>query len=278
MINQLIRVGDVVIITIEGESRAWGYNPCPDGTRATVLGFTEIHYGRLSGVGLPPGVYANRSWVKLRLDDGREHTEYHGRLALADAAEYERRLVAFRAHQQEHPDDRGEEFLRELPETPFWEGDIVRVRMDGPEYYVVVHIDYANLAAATAQGPHPAYRIRHHVFGHELTVAADDVLLFERGRVWKFFHDEPITFRDLKEEAEFFDRLGHTDEVRNPASGLYAWAINEVLAAIRDGIAHGFTVSSGFFGTGPGISGKRFRNAELGARVAAATLAGFPSA
>jgi hypothetical protein len=32
-------VGDVVSIHVEPEVRAWGYNPCPDGTLARVLGY-----------------------------------------------------------------------------------------------------------------------------------------------------------------------------------------------------------------------------------------------
>lgn len=43
MIDELMRVGDEVAITIPQENREWGYNPCPDGTKAIILGFSEIY-------------------------------------------------------------------------------------------------------------------------------------------------------------------------------------------------------------------------------------------
>ena len=35
MIDELMRIGDEVAITIPQENREWGYNPCPDGTKAS---------------------------------------------------------------------------------------------------------------------------------------------------------------------------------------------------------------------------------------------------
>jgi hypothetical protein len=96
-----LRVGDEVAITIPQENREWGYNPCPDGTKATILGFSEIHYGRLGNFGFKPGVYVNRACVNVRLPDGKEYSEYSGRLELTDKDEYERRLAAFRKPRQE---------------------------------------------------------------------------------------------------------------------------------------------------------------------------------
>ena len=55
MIGELVKVGDEVAITIPEENRKWGYSPCLDGTKATVLGFSEIYYGRLGNFGFRPG-------------------------------------------------------------------------------------------------------------------------------------------------------------------------------------------------------------------------------
>ncbi|MDA2922976.1 hypothetical protein MYX07_06970 [Patescibacteria group bacterium AH-259-L07] len=292
MIDELMRIGDEVVITIPRENRECGYNPCPDGTKATILGFSEIHYGRLGNLGLQPGVYVNRAWTNLRLEDGREHTEYTYRLELTDKDESNRRLAEFRKRQQENPDNwRNKEFLRELPETPFWEGDFVRVRgrsavtsvysemppEHDPDVFQIIGIDYRYLTEKTQVGTkYPAYNISDKLgSGWHTSASEDDMVLVERGPVWKLYHDEPITFDDIKEEASFFESLGHTEEVRNPANGLYKWTKEEVLEAIQRGIIHGFSVSSGLFGSGPSISATRFRNEELGARVAQATLEGF---
>jgi len=57
MIDDTVRIGDEVIVTIPKENRDWGYNPCPDGTKATVLGFSETHHSRIDELGIKPGVY-----------------------------------------------------------------------------------------------------------------------------------------------------------------------------------------------------------------------------
>lgn len=292
MIDELARIGDEVTITIPQESREWGYDPCPDGTKATILGFSEIHHGYLRSFGFKPGVYVNRAWTNVRLENGHEYSEYTGRLELTDKIEYERRLVELRKHQQENPDSRrSKRFLRELPETLFWEGDFVRVRGRSvvtsvygemppdrdPDTFQIVGIAYTDLDRLTARGTkYPAYSISSNLgAGWHTSASEDDMVLVERGPVWKFYHDEPITFGNIKEEAQFFESLGHTEEVRNPANGLYLWTKSEALDAIRGGIVHGFSIESGFFGSGPSIRAKRFKDKELGRRVAQATLEGF---
>lgn len=292
MIDELMRVGDEVVITIDKENREWGYNPCPDGTKATILGFSEIHYGRLGNFGFKPGVYVNRAWVKVRLPDGKEYCEWSGRLELTDKDEHERRLAAFRKLQQEQPDNwQSKEFLRELPETPFWEGDFVRTHGRSavtsvysemppdhdPAVFQIIGIDYHYLTERTQIGTkYPAYKISSKLgAGWNTSASEDEMVLVKRGPVWKFFHNEPITFGDIKEEAQFFESLGHTEEVRNPANNLYSWSKEEVLLAIKSGLVHGFSVGSGFFGNGPSINAKRFKNEDLGRRVAQATLEGF---
>ena len=56
---------------------------------------------------------------------------------------------------------------------------------------------------------------------------------------------------------------------------LYSWTKEEVLEAIKNGTVHGFSVSSGFFGSGQIFNAQRFKDEELGKRVAKATLEGF---
>ncbi len=292
MIDELARIGDEVVVIIPQENREWGYDPCPDGTKATIFGFSEIYYGRLGNLGYKPGVYVNRAWAKVRLENGHEYSECTGRLELTDKIEYERRLAEFRKYQQENPDNwRSSEFLRDLPETPFWEGDFVHARGRSaitsvygqmppdrdPDVFQIIGIDYEFLAEKTQIGTkYPAYRISSELgAGWNTSTREDDMVLVERGPVWKFFHDEPITFGDIKEEAQFFDLLGHAKEVRNPANGLFEWTKEEVLDAIRNGVAHGFLVNGGFFGSGPHIQAKRFNNEDLGRRLALATIEGF---
>lgn len=290
MIEQLINVGDGVKITIPQENRKWGYNPCPDGTNATVQGFSEIHWGRINNCGLKPGVYTNRAWVKLFLEDGRDHTEWAGRLELADSQEYERRLAQYRQEQQLSGWQPAKEFLRDLPATPFWEGDKVRVQgrsrlvvvtnelpESDPELFVIQGIDYPQLDEQTLVGTrYPAYRISSSIdAGWHTSASEDDMQLLERGNVWKYYHDEPLQFAGVPEEAQFYHLLGRTDEVRNPRSNLYSWNINEILEAVQQGIAHGMTGGMSFWSRNPHVFAVRFRDEEVGQKVAKATLEGF---
>lgn len=284
MIDECINIGDKVTITIEKENREWGYNPCPDGTIAEVTGFSEINYGRVNDCMPKPGVYVDRSWVKLKLEDGKEHTEWSSRLTLLDQKEYKKRETAFHKNVKENPDYfRKREFIRDLPETPFWEGDKVKVRdqfgnlkHNNGDIFTIIRIDYNHLDQKRNDGSeYPAYNISDSFeAGWHRSASAEEINLVVRGNVWKYYHNEPIKFADLREEANFATRLGLCKEVRNPANKLYSWTLEEVLQAIRDGIVHGFTMSS-IFGGSPRINAQFFVNEELGKRVAASTLEGF---
>lgn len=98
MIDECLRIGDEVVI-IEG------YNSFPNGTKAIVIGFSETYYGRIKNLGHKPGIYVNRGWAKLRLEDGREYTEWCGRFELTDKDESEKRLAEFLKQQRENPNN-----------------------------------------------------------------------------------------------------------------------------------------------------------------------------
>lgn len=278
MLEAVMQVGDEVAITIPKENRDWGYNPFPDGTKAVIVGFSEIAYGRLDNFGLKPGVYVNRAWVILSSWEEGILLEFSGRLELTDRMEYERRVALHRQHQQESPSRRrNEEFIRDLPETPFWEGDIVRVSSQDNRQLQIISIDYASLPKKTQLGSeYPAYKVSDSLSaGWHTSASENEMVLIERGPVWKLFHDEPVTFGSLAEEAQFFERIGRVEEVPNPKSGLYSWTKEEALEAIQDGIIHGFSLSGAFLGLPPSICAKRFTDDNLGKRVAQATLEGF---
>lgn len=272
MRNELFQVGDKVTITIPAENREWGYNPCPDGTVATIISFSEMAWGRTYNCGMRPGIHLNRAWANLRLEDGQEILENTGRLTLlALPEEIEQRSQAFYSV----PEDHNAGFLRELPETPFWEGDLVRVDFQGAlRDLVVQRIDYDCLDRLCNNGsPYPCYALSDESHGWSVGYPINKMTLVERGKVWRYYHYEHLTFRNLREEFNFFASLGHTSEVQNPATGFYKWTKEEVLQAIREGLVHGFRMD-GLFGE-PSISALWFRDEELGKRVAAETLKGF---
>lgn len=275
MLDDVLHVGDTVIIKIPEENRGWGYNPCPDGTEAVVLSFSEIAYGRIRNFGFRPGVYVNRAWTNLAIQGKAESVSISSCfIDLKDNNEYKKRLT-------ERPKDwreiKDKDFLRELPATPFWEGDQVLLDDNMKPYYAgkklvtVVSINYTGL-----DNVFRPYTISDRLgSGWSQSFSEKELALSCRGNVWKFYHNKPMEFTDLREEAAFYTLIGQTEERPNPKDGLYCWTKEEVLEAIRSGYVHGFQVSGNFFGIGPSIVALRFKNEELGKRVAAATLDGF---
>lgn len=288
VLDALLRVGDEVTITIPKEKRSWDYNPCPDGTRGRILRFSETYYGRLRNTGLEPGIYVNRAYVQLRLEDGRWHWENASHFTSVDTAAYDERLAAHLAQVASTGQLPAPKFLRPLPETPVWEGDFVRIKgvslaeygykpqhPYGPDVWQVKTIHYWALEDKTG----PNYDVSGGLWeGMQMSVNAGQMTLVERGPVWKQFHGGALTFDSLAEEARFFAALGHTTEVAKP-DGLYDWTLDEAIRAIEQGRAHGLSVRGEFLvADGGTISVQRFRDEELGARVAKATLSGLSRA
>lgn len=276
MLGEVLSIGDQCSIKIPKENREWGYNPCPDGTIVTVTSFIDSYYGRTGNFGREPGVYQNGCWVNVS-NGQKEWCENTGRLTLVDEEEYKHRVADWRVSPEKYRVK-----LRDLPATAFWEGDFITcsaIKVFNWGKLYIQGIDYQNIGNFCADGvtPMPIYMVSGIGVGGYTHVGENECSLIERGNVWKYYHNEVINFASLAEEASFFDLLGHTYEVRNPANKLYSWTKDEVLEAIRQGIAHGFSVSNGLFGSGPRPTAIRFKNEELGKRVAEATLRGFSS-
>lgn len=269
MLGELMRIGDVVTVDIGQEAREWGYNPYPDGTKVTIEGWGEIHYGHRHNYGYGPGVFENRCWVDV-VDKKGKRVNISSCYLKGDPPKGRERQDHIR--------------LRDLPETAFWEEDVVVepeiCRMWNVKELHVVGIDYAMLTHKRDDGsPMPIYRLSDDETGGMSTSSRDEtkIKLVRRGNVWRYFHGEKPKFADLKAEAKFFDSLGHTTEIRNPKNELYSWTKDEVLEAIQNGLGHSMSVDRGFFGMSDTLHHRviKFNDPELGARVAEATLEGF---
>jgi hypothetical protein len=279
MIADLFEKGDTVVINIPKENREWGYRPCPDGTVGTVVGFGEIEYGLVDNFGLEPGVYANKCWVDVKLSNEEQIHIGSFCLTLGNAKLAEARREAWFSQGE----DRflNKERLRDLPETKFYPADIVQYTryLDRYPEMAIVRINYGYIGQKRTDGSDmPPYEVSDKFRGGWWTSADEDQLtLLRRGNVWKYYHKEPMTFASLEEEVELAFALGLTDDVRNPAEPElpYKWSKDQVLAAIENGLAHGFQLSGNMFGGAPIERAIRFRNEELGKRVAVATLKEF---
>jgi hypothetical protein len=278
-LSELLRIGDEVIFKVDPETRHWTdiYKDVPDGTKGIVCGFYDavICEPRVPVLVHQPGVYHRKGAVSVWLANGRVVPGGYS-IEMTDKDEEKRRDAAMR---DEHGVFRAKQVrLGELPATKFWERDKVRVRFphdDNEHEMTIDRIDYNHMHQRRDDGsPWPLYDVRF-MEGGSTSAEESWIELVERGNVWKYHNNQPLTFADLEEEAGFFQMVGQTEEMRNPENGLYSWTKDEVLAAIKAGTVHGFSVSGSLLGSGPHINARRFRNEELGKRVAKATLEGF---
>lgn len=296
MLDGLAKIGDKVFVNIDEQHRGWAGKdeqgeeryPFPDGTEAVVCGFYDavIFQGRTEIGSRKPGVYHSLGAVSVMLQDGKVITGLSDSwLELVDKIEGDRRYAEYCKLLKEEGGYekywRGlETRLGDLPPTHFWEGDKVRLKEPAKisDYFggvlTITIVGYSWMHQKRVdKSPMPIYTVRDEVTNGPTTSVSDsEIELVERGNIWKYEHLEPLSFSNLAEEAGFWKSIGHTTDVKNLSSGNYAWTREEALDAIRKGIAHGFSVFSGFFNCGPSISVLRFKDEELGERVRKATL------
>jgi len=297
MIDDVLKIGDKVVITIPKENREAGYNPYPDSTVAKVVGFNEIYWGRINNCGYKPGVHMNKSWPIIEVN-GKPYTESSCRLELVDKQEYERRVKEW--------DERGgpsyideKLFLRDLPETAFWEGDRTFVWDRSPLNVVnVPDVESVGMLDASLKSKRLSqerelmvidimyhwkredepwtYEVSDGFSSAWYTYAREaDMELIERGNVWKYFHGQKPQFKDILEEVNFFKMLGHYKEVRNPSNGYYRWTMGEVLPAIKEGIVDGFAIGPIPFSSKQTIDAIKMNDEDLGRRLREATIEHF---
>lgn len=279
-LTELLEVGDEVVFKVDSERRRWmdTYKDVPDGTKGIVCGFIDsiIYERRVRVLGTPPGVYHRKGAASVWLPDGRVIPGDYS-IEMVDKEEEKRRDATLR---DEHGIIRTPQVrLGDLPETKFWEQDKVRVRFP---YDHTVHdmtvcqIDYESMHSHRNDGsPWPFYGVNFRE-GGQTNAEEAWIELIERGNVWKYYNNQSLSFADIKEEAMFFKSVGNAEEVRNPANGLYSWSLEEVLEAVKTGQVHGFLDGVGsLFGSASHISAIRFKDLDLGRRVARATLEGF---
>lgn len=189
------------------------------------------------------------------------------------------------------------DFLRDLREIPLWEGDkVLYSPVDRgekfPQELIIVDLDYSlylpNRPSSFPRG-HP-YRVASDFNSSpSYHAAADELRLVEHGNIWRYYNNEPLSFKDLGEETRFFKIIGHYKELANPKTDLFQWEIDEILEFITKGTAHGMMGTTNELWISPDdiptdlpkkigfrqICAVRFDDENLGKRVADATIANF---
>jgi len=103
----------------------------------------------------------------------------------------------------------------------------------------------------------------------------DELQLIARGNVWRYHHHKPLIFTGIEEEANFYKRIGRTQQIRNKETHIYRFTIEEALLALQNGEADSISVESMFGLIEPMVCVWKFLDEEVGKRVRAKTLEGF---
>lgn len=314
----LLRAGDRVVLNMSQEARlVRGLLTPPDGTLGTVTGHYDVlRYRHRYGFDLyfyTPGVYKSRGAAYV-LWDGSDTpvTVNDSDISLADVEEWKRRyreewfepihvdkLRGFIEHENLLS---GNERVGDLPEPAFYEMDSVRIdpkllvddhtlytNSEGQEMELrVTAIDYGFEYRDGDVGNH--YQLTRylkqtgeHARAGSISAREDQLILESRGNVWRHYHGEACVFRSLREEADFARGMARVRDVPHPHTRLYAWTVEEALAAMRRGEIDGMGVESDAKGLMFGRSVEathvawayRFDDRDLGERVRKVTLDGF---
>lgn len=265
-------VGDRVIVSVDEQTRrACGINPAPDGSRAIITEVGETLIGRFNSYGHKPGIYASSRFVTARLEDGDGVGLEDSHIELADARERTRRRKAHKLG------DYTGLFLRDLPKTPFWEGDLVVcsedsrrcMRLDrSVDTFMIVGIRYDHLET---EGAAP-YIISDYRSGTQEDAGADDLKLVRRGRVWQYYHGEPIRFRGLDDEVAFYLALGLVTQQNDPDWLRDEWTYAAAKKGLHEGVIHAVLADGARAGY---VRGVRCYDPALGERLAKETLESF---
>ncbi len=303
MLDHLIRKGDRVRMKMDTEDRHY-HKAVKNGTLGTVIGRRRI-YGLIErryprSLYREPGVYARDThpivvWDKYPEGVDPNDTDYpHVEgifLEPADSFLEEYELRRKTEWPVRHPNGETNiafctikngdllsnmERTGDLPETAFWELDIVSWKN---RRYRVLSVDYFRWGP----GKQHCYRIEEvddnnvYLRNGSLTCDPDQLSLIERGNVWREFHGEPTRFHSFEEETSFEINMGRSTAVRNLSDNRYVWTLEQVLEAIDKDIVDGFFLEKSFFISEKHISALRFTNREFGERMRQKVIEGFSS-
>lgn len=216
------KVGDQVVLDLQDRK----LKDVSDGETVTIIDFAERYSGRTDGIGVPPGLWKNYSYATVRDARGNDHDIHSSHLLPLPGRDY----VGL-------PRER----VGDLPETPFWEWDLVEI-YDGRKGMVST-IGYGDLEASPDE---PAYWVTFPDTGNGEGFHAHALTLVERGDVWRHYHGEEIDFESAADEAALHHTLSLVTSVINRETRRFGFSWGEAVQALRNGeadvIVHNWTV------------------------------------
>ena len=150
--------------------------------------------------------------------------------------------------------------IGELPETPFWVGDIVKTYND--RYPAAFNVEKINYYQGVET---PVFHLSSPE--HTEIHIENELTLIKRGNIWKLAHGEPLLFTNIVEEAVFYKSLGMSRRIIH--QGKNEFPIGTAVWLLRHGIADQMKVKNGQKMTYVLI---KYDNVEFGNRMRTCTL------
>ncbi len=267
MREDLMRIGDQVIVEISEYDRILNPNLPVVRTKAEIVAFGHFYCGRMSQ-SIPPGKYRSHSKVKVCFENGYQCVVSSECVCLSDRDEYVDRIAESSVLKEYSCSESTMDiFLEDLPDTLFWEGDLVFWRNVQCRIFRIHYEDLENRDGSEVKKP-----LSYNIFIKETKkiekVAEGELSLVERGDVWKFYHKEPVSFDSLEEEIGFLRSIGRTREVKNPKNGKPDWSRKEIIEGMKSGLIHNFRVFCGLLDDEGRLFAERFLDEDFGRKVA----------
>lgn len=218
--------GTIVEINTRSEPNYLG-SEFKNGSLVKLVKYAVSYFGRAQGFERV-GAYCNEHWATVESQSGQRTVvstsvlrEIGGVTELMNSRDIDERRIG------------------DLPETKFWEGDLV-VSEAGVELQVET-VMYGDIGRFMPDGsPLPVYMCSEVGDPAGLIPFREDQLtLIERGNVWKRAHGEELSFASDLDEFLFYIRVSEAKAQSKPQSEPYPfrWSAEEILDHIRNGNA-----------------------------------------
>jgi hypothetical protein len=152
---------------------------------------------------------------------------------------------------------------------PWRHTDVVRVE----------RIDYHRIGDKRSDGsPMPVYQCTPLEKGYgTCSFDVTEVVLVERGNVWKWFNGQrdQVKFDSLEEEIAFHFMLGQEEQIKCEQSKGYHWPFSAILPALRAGTIDVVKRSGGFFGASDSMAAHKLTDPDLSQRVREESIRGY---
>ncbi len=265
-LDNLLREGDEVeVITSETRS-GYGNNPRQKGDRGIVVGYEEEYEPRFPISDRLPGVYSVLYLPKVAFPD---------QIQLICTAY----LKPVDWNVLEGREKRHSFLIRELPDTPFWEDDLVKcpktaflVSVQAPP-----HVQSGEEMWRVTQAENPedeSYQLVLVGSGGSIRTSAEanDLVLHRRGNFWRPAHGLPVEFESWLEEVEFYHNSRTAQKVGSERFS--DQAVRQAIDLVRESKIDFFVVTTGVYNMRDVVS-YRLNDPDAGNRIRPAFLSSW---